>query len=319
MEHTVESAARSPLPGPAIEAVRAEPLRLTEAMTVSQGFQAIVINCLLQIQANAEGVRHQDAECVHQMRVGLRRLRSAFSLFKEPLSPGDALQADLLWLTGVLGAARDWDILAGTVVAPAAIAAPEPAALEEIGVAARLRARLYYHAAADAVGSPRYERLTTALRLWIQHRRWRENVTPRQRARLKTPIPPFADAMLAERRQRLQHQAAVQTDATAHQRHRMRIAAKKLRYTTEFFGCLYRRKPLSAYLAALREMQETLGWLNDAATTDRLLGELRDQNPGLAESIGFVRGYLAAQAAQAKMTLPVQWQNLQTLALPARR
>jgi triphosphatase len=57
---------------------------------------------------------------VHQMRVGLRRLRAAISLFAGILQDPQtaALKDELKWLTGELGPARELEVLVTQVVAP---------------------------------------------------------------------------------------------------------------------------------------------------------------------------------------------------------
>src|SRR5262249_10337640 len=57
---------------------------------------------------------------VHQMRVGLRRLRAAMSLFADVLQDPQsaALKEELKWLTGELGPARELDVLVTRGVAP---------------------------------------------------------------------------------------------------------------------------------------------------------------------------------------------------------
>jgi triphosphatase len=75
---------------------------------VEQVFQCIAIRCLDQIQANEACVtQQQDVECLHQMRVGLRRLRCALSLFEKQIQLAASLQKELAWLDGELGAARE--------------------------------------------------------------------------------------------------------------------------------------------------------------------------------------------------------------------
>ncbi|MEY8876862.1 MAG: CHAD domain-containing protein, partial [Leptothrix sp. (in: b-proteobacteria)] len=62
--------------------VKAAAVDLHGRMSIEQGFQAIVASCTAQIQGNAAGVMHgSELESVHQMRVGLRRLRCALRLF----------------------------------------------------------------------------------------------------------------------------------------------------------------------------------------------------------------------------------------------
>jgi CHAD domain-containing protein len=57
-------------------------------------------------------------EALHQMRVGLRRLRTAISIFKEVVadSQRDHIKSELEWTTGELGPARDLDVLSEGVL-----------------------------------------------------------------------------------------------------------------------------------------------------------------------------------------------------------
>lgn len=76
-----------------LTAVKAEPVVLDSSVTVEEGFQVVVGNCLMQMQqCNEVGVmRGIDPESVHQMRVGMRRLRSALRLFAKWIAFPDAL------------------------------------------------------------------------------------------------------------------------------------------------------------------------------------------------------------------------------------
>src|SRR5579871_5894845 len=63
---------------------RARPVRLTKRMTVEEAFRVTVLECLAQVAANAPAVlQSHDAEGLHQMRVGLRRLQVALNAFGE--------------------------------------------------------------------------------------------------------------------------------------------------------------------------------------------------------------------------------------------
>ncbi|HEV2611049.1 MAG TPA: inorganic triphosphatase, partial [Noviherbaspirillum sp.] len=107
-------------------AVKAAKLSLSKDMTVGQGLQSIIGNCLLQIQENETGVvQTHDPESVHQMRVGMRRLRSALGIFKELAPCPPALLEEIKWTANQLGAARDWEVLSGSTLAPVARAASE--------------------------------------------------------------------------------------------------------------------------------------------------------------------------------------------------
>ena len=69
------------------QAVHALPVKLKKNDTIESAFRRIARNCLVQVHGNERGVGSgHDASCVHQMRVGLRRLRSAFDLFEGVVS-----------------------------------------------------------------------------------------------------------------------------------------------------------------------------------------------------------------------------------------
>ncbi|MDR6668006.1 CHAD domain-containing protein [Rhizobium sp. 1399] len=78
-------------------------------MTAVAAFQAIASSCLRHFRLNEDALlEKRRPEALHQVRVALRRLRSAFSLFK-PIVSGDEpvrLNGELRWLAAVLGEAR---------------------------------------------------------------------------------------------------------------------------------------------------------------------------------------------------------------------
>jgi len=60
----------------------------------------------------------------------------------------------------------------------------------------------------------------------------------------------------------------------AEQRHAFRIAAKRLRYSVEFFAPLFAQKRAQAYALRLAQLQNALGMLNDGAVALSLLAAL---------------------------------------------
>src|SRR6478752_7139428 len=73
----------------AVRVFRAEPIALGRKTTSAQALVVIANGCLRQIALNQRGVCAGSGEAVHQMRVGLRRLRAAFSIFKSILRRGE--------------------------------------------------------------------------------------------------------------------------------------------------------------------------------------------------------------------------------------
>src|SRR5271157_2347726 len=113
-------------------------------------------------------VRADEFDAVHQMRVATRRLRAGLRSFGQiiPRSDSERLAGELKWLGGLLGAARDGEVLPAHLQASLR---PTPAELLIGPVQARVRghfAPLRAAARADlleALDSPRYTGLLASL------------------------------------------------------------------------------------------------------------------------------------------------------------
>ena len=298
-------------------AVKASPVKLGKRMSIERACQAIVRNCIDQIQANEAGVaKYHDIECLHQMRVGLRRLRSAQGMFRPLIGVPDAIVADMDWLVAQLGPARDWDVLAASTLPAIGEASAQPARLVALCLAAQDRTHELHRVAAEAVSSDRYRQLILALTGWIERRGWQDSQTPRERARIEKKVSGFARALLERDQERLLRRGRKLRAATPETRHRVRIAAKKTRYAAEFFGSLYSRSRVKPYVKALAALQDQLGWMNDAAVAQRLLDDLSHSRAQLDESIGFARGYLVARGREAERRLDKAWKHFAPLRVP---
>ena len=106
---------------PAGRPTKARPLRLPADASPAQALAAMLANALGQALANASAMADADlteqvtadAEYLHQLRVGLRRLRSLLRVYGPLAPPADAALAPALGtLFGQLGAARDRDAMA---------------------------------------------------------------------------------------------------------------------------------------------------------------------------------------------------------------
>ena len=265
-------------------ASKAEPPPIATDATVDDAMQAILRSCVEHWCANeAAAYDGSDPEGVHQMRVAIRRLRSAFSIFKPVLDP-----AQRAWLSGEakaivdrLGPARDWDVFRAELLAPVAKARPDDQALARLAAAAEAARAEGYAEARGAIEAPPYTRYMLRLRGWIEARGWREATTESGQAWLERPIADFAMHVLGKRQRRALKRGRDFGELSAQERHRVRIALKKLRYATEFFAALYPKKRTKPYLAALKELQDGLGHLNDVAVGERLIGTLIEQaGPG---------------------------------------
>lgn len=101
---------------------RAEPPDYPRSANANEAFAAVLDECLAQIARNAMGLIDGDPDSkvahVHQLRVGIRRLRSGLRSFQDwTPAPPEALVDGLRALFGTLGESRDSDVLDSGVVA----------------------------------------------------------------------------------------------------------------------------------------------------------------------------------------------------------
>ncbi|MCV2367800.1 CHAD domain-containing protein [Roseateles oligotrophus] len=279
-----------------LEPSKATEIKFRAGITLEQGFVTIARNCLKQMRANEAGLRGSvDPEFVHQMRVGLRRLRSGLSLFKPWIALPPGLADEIEWLSQSLGKARDAEVLAATTL-PALIAACPDESLNALQKAALTLARRRRRAAVLALNSARYRTLMGRLEQWLKAAAWRADCPCQEE--LDAELAPAAASMLRRRKKKMQACAmALQEQAGGDARHRLRIAVKKLRYATEFFRSIEAKKAI-ARLARLSDLQELLGQLNDAEVARTLLLDLGQAQASLLAPAAFARGVLWAQSQQ---------------------
>jgi triphosphatase len=248
---------------------KAASIDLTRGTSTREGFRAIGFACLKQVIGNEPALLAGDPEGVHQMRVGLRRLRAAMSLFKDILNDPQtaALKDELKWLAGELGPARELEVLVTRVVAPVRRrhsrwqgVASLSRDLSQQRTAALARAQ-------DAVRSARFRILILEIAAWLEAGQWTSPQDDLIRDRGDIPIEACAAEQLTRRFQKIRKKGKKLTQLDARARHRLRIQAKKVRYASEFFASLFPGKKASKrrsdFLSALELTQDCLGDLND--------------------------------------------------------
>ncbi len=264
---------------------RARPVDIADAPDAREAARRIVASCLAQAQANEEGVlASPDIEYVHQLRVALRRLRSALRLFRDTLAPGEgaAFAEDLRWAAAALGRCRDWDVFATETLPPLLAAQGDATVARAIRAGARARQREARQQTREAILSARYGRLMIRLARWCA---------------THAPAPPgvpapkaFASASLRKGARRIRAGQAGFSRATPDARHQLRIHVKRQRYAVEFLGSLFRGQAPARHARRLAHAQESLGLANDSANA---LAHVAELAPG-ARLLEFARGWFAA-------------------------
>jgi inorganic triphosphatase YgiF len=274
-----------------VRARKAAAVRLRSKMTLEAAFESIGLNCLEQMQANVVGVLKKDVESLHQLRVGLRRLRALLDMFHELAPLPQQLQEEVDWLAGELGAARDWDVLLDSTLPR--VEGIDASRLLEAG---REKVGKLHKQMQHTLYTPRFTQILLSMGGWFKGRQWRDAGTLPKDSPLREPAASAALPLLrrAEKRLRKRIEALDKTDASA--RHRVRIAAKKARYGAEFFHDLLPRRSVKEYVSQLSTLQDRLGVLNDLAVAERLLSEVEHDGGEVAHEAAFARGYVKASS-----------------------
>ena len=248
------------------------------------------------------------SEPVHRMRVAVRRMRSALSVFHRATDgpvPQSVKQA-LRELATRLGVARDWDVfLEGTGHAIAA-AFPEDHRVAALLVAARRQKSAAYHELARYVGGAEFRQLELGLVQLAALRPWQAAADAEQAEMLAADAEAYATLLLHRRLNRMLAPGADIEGLPVDDLHAIRKEGKRLRYAGEFFALLFPRKLTRRFIDHLAELQEELGHLNDGAAAGVLMARL----PGGADrayATGVVAGFVAASNQNTRRRIARAW------------
>jgi inorganic triphosphatase YgiF len=296
---------------------KAERVALAPETNLDDAIAATLEGCLAHVLDNrAPAYLGRDPEGVHQMRVGVRRLRSALRLFG-PVVPPEAArryEAELRWLGRELGGARDLDVFVSELLEPLRAKRRGDKGLDRLSEAALAQRSDRQAALRRALDSPRATRLALELGRWLARRGWREQPVDEVSARLFAPARELAVDLLARRDRKARGLGERIRELGPSDLHRLRIRVKRLRYASELLGGLYPGRSLERYLERLSELQDRLGRLADLAAARALLAGLLegvepDARPACARAAGFVEGWATADASRATRRLGRLWQR----------
>lgn len=295
---------------------------LDDGMTVGQGMAAVFGSCFAQWLANEPAARDgRTIEGLHQLRVGLRRLRSALSLFAPVLAPEARRHWDeeLRSVLGELNLARDLDVMATGTLPKVQAANEGDDALAAFATALSTRRETARARAGDFLASQRYADITLAFAGWLAREGWREGADAELRDRQDEPLVELAADLLVKRHKVVRKRGRGMAELDPPSRHKVRIALKKLRYGVEFFTSLFPAKRAERFADAVADLQDELGHLNDAATTRAMVnlvvdgaGSARERVP-VALGGGQLIGWQAAAVAADLGGVLDDWKAFQGL------
>jgi CHAD domain-containing protein len=244
---------------------------------------------------------NDDIEYVHQARVALRRLRAALRLFRRVCVLPDELMGGLRALASTLGPARDWDVLCTETLPEISRHYADQVAWQR-GADALAAQRAEVRAAMQAaLAQAQPGAWLLAMQRWLLQHGWRlsplGHVKPEvQRLVQLSPLDKWARRALQKGHRRIARGARKFAQLQLPERHALRIAIKRQRYTAEFFQTQFGGKRQMRYLAVLRDAQDSLGRANDAHIAQGLLAAVQAETGPMRD---FALGWLAAKEAGA--------------------
>lgn len=295
----------------------ARPVEVDKRSTATDAVQAHLAEHVHELVQRDPDVRRDQPDAVHKMRVATRRLRSALSTFRPMLDREvtDPLREELRWLAGVLGQARDAEVLRDRLLAlvdeepPELVLGPVRKKVDD------LLHRRYRHALAavhDELDGDRYLDLLDALTAVVDAPPW----LPAADGRAQDVLPDFVAR--ADRKLRRAVRAAEAEGAPDAALHEVRKLAKRLRYACEAVQPALGR-PAKRLAAAATELQEVLGDHQDSVVARGVLRELAAASSRSGQN-GFTFGRLhALEELRGQARLALWREAWQTASKPSLR
>ncbi len=281
----------------------AQAVVLAKSQTLLDARRHVLRSCADQVIVNASQVasgQHGD-EHVHQLRVGLRRLRTALRLF----AAADVDEAAVALAAALDGAAaalfRSLGELRDAAVTDSAFNADLAAALHSAGVAGEPPRAPANEPGTDATA---LLRSVAAQGLLLDLLAATSSAHHDGDGDDPSAPPPKTRAALARQIARWHRKAAADAKAWATLddagRHLLRKRIKRLRYAVEFSATLFDDGAVRRYLKPLRKLQDSLGEINDVVVAMASYRERGDTDPHAMFALGWLaarRDVLLAQAA----------------------
>jgi inorganic triphosphatase YgiF len=269
---------------------------LDPGMAVHEAFARLSSDVLDDLLLNqSAALRGDEMEGIHQMRVGIRRLRSLLVLFERFVEPHAAgrFEDELRRLGRVLGEARDWDVFLAESLPAVIETGADLKTIEPLRAAAEERRHAAHQAAKKAVQEPSFTRFVLAFRAWCGSP---EAAVPGRVG--DRPLGALAPDMLDRLARKVDKRLVAADPDEPTTLHELRKSAKKLRYALEYLDSLYGATN-ERYYKRCSALQKKLGVLNDFFMLQQLTEELTANRLDLAPALGVVGNRCQGRLARA--------------------
>jgi triphosphatase len=284
-----------------------QPVSVKPEMTAQEAMTAVMANCLEQIASNAALLAGVDANAlrerkttdhVHQLRVGIRRMRSAWSLFKGLCElPAQPSMQWLKTLFSQLGSSRDEEVLLHTLW-PMLQEAGQPPLTFAAGALTEKPEVL--------VRSPSFQAWQLDM-LGFIHQSAPMCLPDQPPIELKQPsLKKVLRLKLKGWHRQVLRKGLCFATLQMDERHELRKRVKRLRYALQFADAVLPREKIKPCLKQLARLQDLLGQMNDLVVARHRFEAMRESQPGAWFACGWISSEL--KFLDAKITAAFeQW------------
>ena len=291
--------------------VRAEALQFLADPMLDDVVEIVIASALGQFVANWPAMAEtHHRELIHQMRVALRRLRTALAFFDRalPCAEFKLFRVEAKQIASTLGPARNWDAFQELVEEGPLTHYARDEGFEALLTAVEERRLAAYAIAQEVIDDPSTTRFVLKLRAFLAHRAWRSALSGAELLRLTEPARLFAGETLERLHKRALKRGRRLPQKPPEERHEVRIALKNIRYTAEFFSLFF--GGARPYIRAVAQLQAGLGAFNDEASATHLLWDVEEAaGPQAAKAVGIVLGWCGRGTVTADDNLRKAWKS----------
>ena len=288
-------------------------------------YQAFAKHFRKTLKYESDVLDDRDPEALHQMRVGMRRLRSAATGFAAVVALPKAAREDKIGqIARTLGELRDFDVLLEALenrYLPKLPGKEQKVLKSAIATLSKQRQRTLKHVR-QALEGKQYHKFTESLESWLKEPQYRGNAQFPAREVLPDLLFPVVSGFflhpgwwvgsslspLAIAPDTIRDLLSREGESL----HSLRKQAKRVRYQFELFGDFY-GAAFEGYLQDIKDMQEILGQIQDGSVLQEVLtgvldAAVADQLPTLEEQLTRA----AVEAWQSWYLLRQRYNNVQT-------
>ena len=286
------------------EPEKAKPAKIRANDTCAKAFAAVLASAARQITVNRQALlQSDDPEGAHQMRVGVRRLRSALRALRPLVSRASlwSFERSARDIGRCVGELRDADVLISGIYSPTHAVAADKVGFDQLHETLLRNRQAKREEVRREITGPAWTRFQLYLALWPR--------TLEENRALERSVKKHARTMLDKTWRKARKLGDRLVSLSPEERHAMRKTLKRLRYQAEFFAPAFDRQNARAFIKQLETLQDVFGYLNDVHMAPRLFA-LAGAAADPARAAGYIVGQHEAEARHVWGTAKPAWKCL---------